>query len=145
MEKKVLYRTESFSGSGVRDAVSVLTFEVCDLANTDILAYCLEHYSLKRMHFNETLQVLKDSLEDGDAVDEQDIRNLMEDLLKHIESETSHTIKYALWLAEKKTVLSDYGGTEESVEAYECGQVILSNLGEDGILYGYQTKPIKIG
>lgn len=144
MEKKVLYRTESFSGSGVRDAVSVLTFEVCDLTNTDILAYCLEHYSLKRMHFNETLQVLKDSLEDGDAVDEQDIRNLMEDLLKHIESETGYSIRYALWLADKKTVLSDYEGNEDNIDAYECGPVILSDLGEDGILFGYESNPKKI-
>lgn len=144
MEKKVLYRTENFSGSGVRDAVSVLTFEVCDLTNTDILAYCLEHYSLKRMHFNETLQVLKDSLEDGDAVDEQDIRNLMEDLLKHIESETGHIIRYALWLADKKTVLADYEGTEDNIDAYECGPVILSDLGEDGILFGYESNPEKI-
>lgn len=145
MDKKILYRAERYSGSGVRDAASVLTFEVCELANTDILAYCLEHYNLKKMHFDNNLRVLQESIEDGNAVDEKDIRILMEDLLKNIENETGHIVKYALWLASKESVISNYDGTEDSIDAYECGSVILSDLGEDGVLYGYQTKPVKIG
>ena len=141
----VLYRNESYSGSGVRNAVEVIVHEIYELRNTDVIDYCLSHYSLKKMHFNQTFKILKETVEDDDAVEESDIRILIEDLLKNIESETGISVNYALWLTSKESVKENYDGEENTIDAYEIGQVILSNLGEDGILYGYQTMPTKIG
>lgn len=141
----VLYRNESYSGSGVRNAVDVIVHEIYELRNTDVIDYCLSHYSLKKMHFNQTFKILKETIEDDDAVEESDIRILIEDLLKNIESETGISVNYALWLASKESVKENYDGEENTIDAYEIGQVILSDLGEDGVLYGYQTKPAKIG
>lgn len=142
---EVKYRNESYSGSGVRNAVDVIVHEIYELRNTDIIDYCLSHFSLQKMHFNLTFKVLKDIIEDDDAVEESDIRILIEDLLKNIESETGVSVNYALWLASKESVKENYDGKESTIDAYEIGPVILSDLGEDGVLYGYQTKPVKIG
>ena len=142
---EVKYRNESYSGSGIRNAVDVIVHEIYELRNTDIIDYCLSHFSLQKMHFNLTFKVLKDTIEDNDAVEESDIRILIEDLLKNIESETGISVNYALWLATKESVKENYDGEESTIDAYEIGPVILSDLGEDGVLYGYQTKPVKIG
>ena len=107
----ILFRNESFSGSGVRDAVDVLSHEIGVLHNTDIIDYCLTHYNLRRMHFDQTLDALRELIGDGDNVDENDIRNLMRDLLKHIESNTGFCITHVLWLAPEETVRSMYEGS----------------------------------
>ena len=138
-----MYRSESFQGSGVRDAVSVITYEICELGNVDVLNYCLGHYDLSRMHFDDTVRALRDSVDAGEYVDEYDVRPLVTDLLKHIESNTGYDIRYALWLAGMDTVMSDYDGEEGRVDAYECGPVVLSDLGWDGVLFGYTNLPKK--
>ena len=144
MIPQILYRTEQYSGSGKRDAVDVLTFEVFDLRNTDILEYCLSHYDLRRMHFDITIRTLMDIIQDNDDVEEKDIRTIMKDLLKHIELNTGHCIRYILWLASKDEVKDNYEGTEGCIDAYKTGPVILSDLGNDGILFGYDNLPEKI-
>lgn len=140
---RVMYRNESFQGSGWRDAVSVIVHEICELGNTDVLDYCLGHYDLSRMHFDDTVRALRDSVDEGDEVDEADVRLLVTDLLKHIESNTGYDIRYALWLADMDTVMSDYDGDEGYVDAYECGPVVLSDLGGEGVLFGYTRLPKK--
>lgn len=140
---RVLYRNESFMGSGWRDAVSVITHEICELGNADVLDYCLEHYDLSRMHFDDTVRALRDSVDAGEDVDEYGVRLLVADLLKHVESCTGYCVRYALWLAGMDTVMSDYDGEEDRVDAYECGPVVLSDLGWDGVLFGYSNLPKK--
>lgn len=130
-------------GSGVRDTVSVITHEICQLGNTDVLDYCLEHYDLSRMHFDDTVRALRDDVDAGEYVDEYDVRPVVTDLLKHIESNTGYDIRYALWLAGMDTVMSYYNGKEGRVDAYECGPVVLSDLGWDGVLFGYTNLPKK--
>ena len=137
----VLFRNESYSGSMVRDAVDVLSFEIGELHNTDIIDYCLAHYNLCRMHFDQTLDALRELIDDGDTVDGSDIRILMRDLLKHIESNTGFCITHVLWLAPEETVKSMYEGSGKHLDAYLTGPVILSDLGPDGILFGYTAMP----
>lgn len=53
-------------------------------------------------------------------------------------------ITHALWLADPNTVLNFYGKdlTPDSyIDAYEPGPVILTDLGHDGTLYGYDHDP----
>ena len=42
--QKIMYRSEDSSGSGVRDIIEVMVFEIYELGNTDILEYVSEHY-----------------------------------------------------------------------------------------------------
>lgn len=144
MPKRILYRTESAYGSLVRDAVSVLTHEICELGNTDALEYCLQHHNLRKMHFDRTVRALIKSIDEGDCPGEDEVRLVVQDLLKHIESCTGISVNYALWLANRESVKTFYGGKESDIDAYECGPVILSDLDDEGILYGYTTLPQKI-
>lgn len=141
---RTLFRTERYSGSGTRNAVDVIVFEICELGNTDIPEYCLSHYDFSKMRFNETLQFLIENLENGEMPDETEIRAVVQDMLKHIESQTGHCITHALWLASRETVKDNYEGNEDSIDEYETGPVILSDLGEDGILFGYESNPQKL-
>lgn len=43
-DKMIGYRTESFSGNGVRDLREVVAFEVQELCNSDIPLYLYEKY-----------------------------------------------------------------------------------------------------
>ena len=53
------------------------------------------------------------------------------------------TVNYALWLASKKSVLENYSdGIESEIDVYYVGNaVVLSDLGYDGILFGYRDCP----
>lgn len=64
----------------------------------------------------------------------------MEDLSKV----TGVNISHALWLADPDTVLNFYGKdltTGSYIDAYEPGPVVLTDLGHDGTLYGYDHDP----
>ena len=144
MAGSILYRCETCYGSGVRNAEDVILHEIFELRNTDILCYCLDKYGLTRMGFNRTLESLIKATDNGDELDEEEIRLVVKDLLKHIEAITGHAVRFALWLTTKQAAKELYEGTEESLDAYHTGPVILSDLGEDGILFGYESNPEKI-
>ena len=71
----------------------------------------------------------------------------LKDVLSEIKVKTGHDIKYALWLADEKTVFNFYGRDMagntlgQDYDAYEIGPIILSDLGFDGTLYGYTDFP----
>lgn len=142
----IRYRTEAFSGQQYRDAAEVMAFETFEMGNVDML---------------ETLSkgVLKDSVvlqQCANFINEIDRNGFVDDfspedgveffkkVLSEIQRVTGHDIKYALWLADLDTVKSFYGqdmASEDDYDAYEVGQVVLSDLGSDGTLYGYANFP----
>jgi hypothetical protein len=51
-------------------------------------------------------------------------------------------VRYALWLADKDAVEELYDGDELDVYPYETDNaIILSDLGYDGTLYGFEEMP----
>lgn len=140
------YRTESFSGTGSRDAAEVMAFETFELGNTDIPEY-LCSYQLKGSSIAPALETITKELDDNGFVDDMSweekvdfFREVLEDLSKVTGVNTTH----ALWLADPNTVLNFYGKdlTPDSyIDAYEPGPVILTDLGHDGTLYGYDHEP----
>ena len=140
------YRTESFSGTGSRDAAEVMAFETFELGNTDIPEYLCSH-QLKDSSIAPALESITKELDDDGFVDDMSweekvdfFREVLEDLSKV----TSVNITHALWLAGPDTVLNFYGKdlTPDSyIDAYEPGPVILTDLGYDGTLYGYDHEP----
>ena len=62
-------------------------------------------------------------------------------MIKEINKQTDHDLKYALWLADKSVVLDMYAYDSLNVDAYETSDIILSNLGADGILFAYDYEP----
>lgn len=137
----ILYRNESYSCSGERSAVIVMTYEIFELRNTDILRYCLEHYQLKEFNLRNTLSLLIDIIENDEEIEESDVAQIVRQLVCAVSLETHVDIRYVLWLASKDSVIEFYGGSPDSLDKYESGPVILSDLGPDGILFGYPEKP----
>ena len=67
---------------------------------------------------------------------------MLREILSCIEDETGKTIKYALWLATKEAVEELYDGDEQFIYEYDVTDaVILSDLGFDGVLYGFENMP----
>lgn len=149
----IRYRTESFGGSiyghGERDAAAVMAFETKELGNTDILEY-LRTSVLKDSSLAAKMKDFERELEENYCIDDMsldDMEGFFKEVLAEIKNESGHNIRYALWLADPPVVLSPdcgYGRdlTDDfPVDAYETGPVILSDLGYDGTLYGYEEYP----
>lgn len=140
------YRTETFSGIGPRDAAEVMAFETFELGNTDIPEYLCSH-QLKSSSIAPALESITKELDENGFVDDMSweekvdfFREVLGDLSKVISVNISH----ALWLADPDTVLNFYGKdltTGSYIDAYEPGPVVLTDLGHDGTLYGYDHDP----
>lgn len=138
--QKILYRSEDSYGSGVRDIIQVMTYEIYELGNTDILEYVCEHYLT-----GETKNVVTHliyTIENGEAeLSENDIEDLCENIIDEINKKTNHNLKYALWLADKNVVEDMYADDELNIDAYYISDIILADLGYDGILFAYDEEP----
>ena len=136
----IMYRSEDSYGSGVRDILDVMTYEIYELGNTDILEYVCEHYLDK-----STVDVIKRviySVEGGqDDISEDYIYDICKDIVSEINKKTNHDLKYALWLADKSVVEDMYTDDPLNIDAYYTSDVILSDLGNDGILFAYGDYP----
>lgn len=139
------YRNEACFGAGVRDALSVIVHEICELGNDDILEYAVNGVGVTdstRVLLNGLLGRLA-----GDDADRENLTDAVADaaraLLADLSSTAGFNIRYALWLADRDSVKRNYGGDEagSDVKAYRTSPVILSDLGPDGILFGYGEEP----
>lgn len=140
------YRTETFSGIGPRDAAEVMAFETFELGNTDIPEYLCSH-QLKGSSIAPALESITRELDDNGFVDDMswgEKVDFFREVLGDLSKVAGVNITHALWLADPNTVLNFYGKdlTPDSyIDAYEPGPVILTDLGHDGALYGYDHDP----
>lgn len=147
--KDILYRTESAYGSGVRNITHVICYEVFSLGNTDILRYLLDHYCncFDTVLQQEMTNICSD-IEECTAffVDNLGDEHLaiVNQVVKSINTYYDVDLKYCLWLADKSVVQRLYDGCDEDIEAYHTSQYILSNLGEDGVLFAYEENPTPV-
>ena len=139
----IMYRSEETGGSGVRDIIDVMTFEIYELGNTDILEYVYENYLTP-----ETKKIVREiiyEIDNGTSdIQEDEIISICESIIKEINEQTGHNLKYALWLADYDIVMEIYSYDENTIEAYKTSDIILSDLGRDGILFGYDEEPESI-
>lgn len=132
-QPKLLYRSES-SSHPERDAISVMMFEIEELENEDIFDYVLDNYKLS----DELKESIKTYMDSSDG----NLESILKNILSEIKTQTGKDIKYALWLAEKETVIDMYDGAENGIDVYETKDgVILSDLGYDGVLFGFEKLP----
>lgn len=135
--ENIMYRSEDSYGSGVRDILDIMTFEIYELKNIDILEYTLDHY-LQNSNIKETVENM---IADIEIFNEEEIYKVCKLIINEINKQTDHNLKYALWLAEYDAVSNIYSFDESSIEAYNTSDIILSDLGYDGILFGYDEEP----
>ena len=133
----IKYRTE-MSVDSERKALPVMLFEITELHNTDILEYVSENYLLSE----ELKMDVQEIIDNIDDVDEDGCEGILEEILNCIEDSTGKKIRYALWLADKDAVEDMYEGDERDIYAYNVDDaVVLSDLGYDGTLYGFEEMP----
>lgn len=121
-----------------RKALPVMLFEITELHNADILEYVSENYLLP----DELKMDVQEIIDNIDDVDEDGCKEVLEQVLFCIEGSTGKKIRYVLWLADKDAVEDMYEGDERDIYAYNVDDaVVLSDLGYDGTLYGFEEMP----
>ena len=145
----IRYRTETFSGLGERNAAEVMSYETFEMGNVDILETLINTIFKDRLEINERcfyyMNAINNSGLDEMPTFEEGVK-FFQEVLTEIKAATGHEIKYALWLADlddvkDKSFYGKYIESDDDIDAYETGPVILSELGCDGALYGYTTLP----
>lgn len=137
---KVLYRNNNAFGDNVRKPLDVITYEVYELGNSDILEYCTEHYALS----SELRNDIDDIIDNIDDIDEEDVITVIKKLLNELNVLYGKPIKEVIWLASLDAVNDLYDGEEENsdIQSYSVEDaIILSNLGYDGLLFGFFERP----
>lgn len=131
------FRTEDFSGSGVRKLEDVVYYEIRELGNTDILDTMSELYGL---NFKSYMDV-----EDENVVADESYHEVLELIFSFLEKHfnTSRDNLNAIWLT-----------TYENVQKIYCRQpndkinmvyiyhnfYPISDLGSDGTLFVYKKE-----
>ena len=140
IKSKYGYRTETFSGSGIRDIREVIYFETFELGNTCILEYLLS-LNIFNTPIQDMLLLLSDS---NKEISEEDAKEFVDKLVSELEKRMGMKIPYALWLTSESVVKSYYGKdiqSKEDVDKYLVSDIILADIGYDGTLYGYTNLP----
>ena len=152
------YRTEELFGEGYRDAASVMAHETFYLSNTDILDTLSQtlfqntEYSKELKHMSDVINCEVDDEKteqflDAAFNDEKLGIDYFNNILKEIKKITKKDIKYVLWLCDSiEDIKQEYEINEPftSFDIYGKSDIVLSDLGVAGKLYGYESKPILI-
>lgn len=80
------YRTESFCGSGVRQAEDVIDFEIGSLGNSDIISYCDKNYNLDLNLDYEIDGEVRSARDSGSYTDEEFQWMIVEEHMYHTEN-----------------------------------------------------------
>ena len=139
------YRSENVSGSGERGVLPVIMYETFELGNTDILDYFIKHHPGSDL--SERCRTVSESLQEACELNllYEEEKKLIEDVVAAVSAETGKDIRYVLWLTDPEYILELYlhldVGEETYLDGYEESDVIFSDIGPDGTLYGYEEYP----
>lgn len=142
-----LYRNDDYMDGSTFNIVDLMVYEITELGNTDILEYCVDHYDFSEVLKNKINKLIDDIANDDFLCTDDDVKyveSICTDIINGIQDLTRIYVQYGLWLANKETVYEIYDGTPDNISAYHTSDIILSNLGSDGILFGYTELPKKI-
>lgn len=141
---EIKFRNEQFRGSGIRDAFSVIKFELCELQNTGILTTLRDTVFKESDSVTQYLNTLIRNIDKEDGIDQRDI----ESILTFIRICTGKNITHALWLADMDVVMHGMYGISggylqpgDMIDAYRVGPIVLADLDREGKLYGYEKLP----
>ena len=153
---EVLFRNENYSGSGIRDAKEVLSYEMFDLDNSDIpitLAKTIfNNYPIAKNYCEKVAKIIESGIENNPddrlVIDKSTSLVWAGNIIDFIRIVTGKSIKYVLWLADMDIVMNGIYGISgghlqeyDTIDAYQVGPILLSDLGGAGKLYGYEELP----
>jgi hypothetical protein len=136
------YRSERIYGEGHLDATKVIQYEIFELRNTDILD-TLAKTILKDSDISLRLTLLSELISNGD---ENSKTSIAEDIVHEIYRFTGKKIRYVLWLCDTKEDVKSYSSEldNDDIDCYYESDLVLSDLGREGKLYGYEFTPRKV-
>lgn len=159
------YRSEILFGDDFRDVAKIMAHETFELGNSDIMN-TLRETILKDSPLAKKLDILVYELDFGyiskddingemynliqthDSYDDNDNSPsilFIKDVLNEIKNITGKDVKYALWLCDEREHVYDYDIhhelTDDDIDVYEETDIVLSDIGIGGKLYGYETEP----
>lgn len=130
--KEIGFRSEDVFGEGYRYAPRVMAHEVFELENSDII----DTLSSNLMRGSKILK------EAHNITDEESGVLFFKEVLKELSKITGREVKYCLWLCDKpEDVFKEYGASKDSIKVYLKSDIVLSDLGNEGKLYGYEELP----
>jgi len=130
------YRNEEYSGSGITDPEKVLTFEIYELGNTDILEFFQKHYGFD-------YPCIIEQLEEG-RVTEEEIKVEVKRIISYISRKMGAKTLYCLWLATREGIRENYVDTEDTVTEYNLSRINympICDLGDQGALFILDRHP----
>lgn len=139
---KIGYRAESTYGSNVRKLKDIIFFEVNELLNTDIFEYCIYNYQLPK-YIKFKLKNIISLIENNQGLSEERLILNINDLIDNLNKIFGMDLRYGLWVCKnKQTVIDYYDASEYEIDAYDVSNgIIISDLGEEGILYAFEFLP----
>lgn len=144
---KTLFRNDDISEGQTNDIIEIMTYEICELGNSDTLDYCIDHYKLSGKVINQAEQLIQ-MLDEGECLDiDEDgdkVRNICRQIIAEVSKLTNINVKFGLWLTDKESVIELYDGTEDNISEYKTSEAVISDLGSDGVLFGYEEMPEEI-
>lgn len=160
VKEPVGYRSDSIFGDGYRDAVDVMTHEIFDLWNIDILDTLADDV-LKDMDIAENLKHLSYDIsspkavyfadileEESESVAKNKAKTFVREILDAVKEKTGKDIKYVLWLSDSvDDVIAEYEPNDSITEFDEystANGVVLLDIGKGGKLFGYEKMPAAI-
>jgi len=155
---KTGFRTDQLFNGGYRDAAEVMAHEVFELQNTDILE-TLRTTILKDTQIGTRMKPLIDGIENNTDDEDADVFlneafnnekigiRYMHVVLYEIKKVTGKDIKYCLWLCDSVQDIRDSYEIEgqkpfQIFDEYEISDIVLSDIGSEGKLYGYESYPV---
>jgi len=152
------FRTDQLFNGGYRDAAEVMAYEIFELQNADILE-TLRTTILKDTQIGTRMKPLIDGIENN--TNDEDINEFLDLAFKNKEAQLIYTrivlskiksltgkdIKYCLWLCDSVQDIRNSYEIEgqkpfQIFDEYETSDIVLSDIGPEGKLYGYESYPV---
>ena len=144
----VKYRSETPFGSGYRNAAEVMAYRTYELCCIDILDYLCDHYL--EGNIRDKAKDYADNLSNNGFISDASLDTMQDffrSCLSQIKKKTGKDVRYVLWLADENVVRDCYCQEfdDYTIDAYDISEaVVISDLGHDGKLYGFEREPEKM-
>lgn len=144
LNEGVGWRTENFSGEGIRDIQRVVDFETLELLNVDIPETMLHLYSSLLTREEAELVSLYTLVQDPE-VDWEELafrkrQQFLDTVFNLAIRVTGNPTPHCIWLADMDTVQAYYlQGEEGDIDGYAIpdNACVLADLGYDGALFAF--------
>ena len=146
------YRSEKVGvgGNGIRDILAVMTYEIYNMGNSDILTTLIPTIKPVNPELSCEMQSMVNELEENfsfDDMGEDDVHEICQKIVECLNNIYHKNLKYCLWLADYNVVMNYYGHGRLSlsdIDGYMESDIVLSKIEPDGSLYAYEENPVKI-